>query len=414
MKEKISTADKISLWISLIIPGFITSLVDFDISIFATYALVASIFGVKTVWLLLFVYLIVHVINGISGKIVIVADKGLVELIREYFGVKVSLVIFIATFLFNLLVIIQSYLALRIVSDIFRINFLLFALVFTLYLFSVFIIKLQRFTNRVFIFIALFYTSVFFIVFNNASSVLHTVISSKLTFLDLFRNNTSLYFLALLGATASAWNQLLVSRYTYKTKLNLDKLEYHNLDNRTSTLFSFLFSILFIGSIWLLFPEGSILNASSKTLARFIPLLQPVLRVYFFGIGLLFIVLTNIYAVSLSLSHVFTEFFGIERSDEEKEQFTKAHIYLFGFLVIPALLVTNILPIRLFNTALFFGFIQSFFVLILLYFLLYFSNNQTLMGRYKNDIFHNGVLIASGVCIILTFIIVFIKMLFHL
>jgi len=127
MKENISAADKFSLWISLIVPGLITSFVDFDISIFATYAVVASLFGLKTIWLLLLIYLIIHILNGVSGKIVIVSDKGLVELIREHFGIKVSLSIFIITFFLDLLAVIQCFLALRIISETFGLNFLVFS-----------------------------------------------------------------------------------------------------------------------------------------------------------------------------------------------------------------------------------------------------------------------------------------------
>lgn len=414
MKGKISVEDRISLWISLIVPSFITSLVDFDISIFVTYSLAASVLGIKTIWLILFVYIIAHVVNGTSGKVVIVSNKGLVELIREHFGIATSFYIFIITLILNFIAILQGYLAIKTIASLFNLNYLFFAFALTVYLLMVFIFKLQKFANRVFVLIALFYTSVFIYSVMNPSSVINALLFSRLKFIDLFKDQTALYFLALLGSTTSAWNQLLISRYTYRTKLDLDRLEYHKLNNRTTSLFSLFFSILFVVTMTLLFPNGSLLSSPVQELTRFIPIGQYYVRIFLFGFGLLTIALVNIYAVSLSLSHVFTEFFGIERKNEEQEEFTKTHNYLFLLLTIPALIITDVFHINLFSTAVIFGFIQALFIFVLLYFLYFFSNHQTLMGKYKSDLIHNLLMISIAVFLGLIFTFVIFKTILRL
>lgn len=396
MDEKITPSDRVALWVSLLIPGIITALVDFDISIFVTYAVVASLLGAKAVWLLILVYAILHILNSVSGRIVIVADRGLIELIREHFGLVVSLLVFLTIGILDFLTVLQSFLAVHYVADLLHVSFLLFAAIFLFYLLLIFIFKIQKFASRIFVLIALFYTSVLINAAANILPIMHNITASRLSLTDFFRNNTDLYFLALLGATASAWNQFLITRYTYRTKLDLDKLDYHALDNRTSTSVTFFFAGLFVSTMAILFPGGSLIG-NPQSLTSFVPLSEPVVRLYFFAFGLLFIALTNIYAVSLSLSHAFTEFFGIDRSNEQQGKFSMSHTIIMLALSIPAILVVQLTGIELFPTAVTFGFIQSLFIFLFIYFLYRLANNHSLMGRYRNDWLHNASLAAIAV-----------------
>lgn len=413
MEEKISASDRLALWISLVIPGVITALIDFDISIFITYAVIASLIGSKAVFLLVFVYAILHILNSISGRVVIVSDKGLIELIREHFGIIVSLFVFITIAILDFLVVLQNFLALHFIADLFQMDFLVFSLLFAAYVFFIVVFKIQKFTNRIFIFIAVFYLSVIIHSVGLFHSIMGNIVSSKLALRDLFRGDVDLYFLALLGATVSAWNQFLITRYTYRTKLNLDKLKYHTLDNRMATFSTFIFAVLFVSIMALLFPNGALMK-NPAMLTRFIPVIQPVIQRYLFAFGFLFIALTNIYAVSLSLSHAFTEFFGIDRTDEETGKFSAAQSMIYLLLVIPAVVLVNITNMQLFPTAVTLGFIQFLFIFILLYFLYRFANNRTVMGRYRNDFLHNAMMMAVTAILLFMFLEVFVKMIFHL
>lgn len=413
MEEKISPSERVALWISLIIPGIITALVDFDISIFVTYAVVASLIGEKAVWLLILVYAILHVLNSISGRVVIVADRGLIELIREHFGISVSSLVFITIGILDFLTVLQSILALHFISDLFRMNFAVFSIIFSAYLLFIFLFKIQKFANRVFVLIAVFYLSVVIHTAGLVPVLMTHLAASKLTIHDFFQQNIDLYFLAMLGATASAWNQFLITRYTYRTKLDLDKLDYHALDNRTATFSTFLFGGMFVGIMALLFPHGRLI-ANPSSLIDFIPISQPIIKLYFFAFGFLFIALTNIYAVSLSLSHTFTEFFGIERNNEEQGKFSTAQTVMYLCLVIPAIILVQITDIQLIQTAIILGFIQFLFIFILLYFLYRFANNRAIMGRYRNDWVHNAFLFLITIFLVFVFSEVFVRMLLKL
>jgi len=414
MKKKMTFAEHFMLWIALLIPGIITAFVDFDISMFVTYALAASFLGMKAVLLLILVYGMLHVINGVSGRIVIVTGTGLVELIREHFGIRTTLLVFIATYFFNLLTIIQSYLALALVADMLKLNFIVLAGALTAYIYLIIVFKLKKFVHRMFPFIAMFYFALIIPAVSHFQSVARSLLSSKFVIGDLFRGNNALFVLVLLGSTASAWNQLLVSRYTYRTKLDVDMLEFHILDNRVTTILSFLYSLFFMGSVSFLFPQGVISKVSPLELSALVPLEHPEYRVLILAMGLLFVMMTNIHAVSISFTHVFSQFFGIQRTEEDSSSFTGLNSILYLLLNVPAILAIFFLKLGLFQTVYPFGLAQGVFVVILLLFLYYFSNSASLMGRYRGDVVHNAMIIGSVGCISVLFVIVIIRFLLGL
>lgn len=406
MRGDVKLTQKLSLWISLLVPGLITPLVDFDVGIFAAYTLISSLYGFKTVFLLLFVYLIVHLVNDISGRIVIVSGMGLVELIRERFGIRMSFVVFIVSFVFDFLAVLQCFLALRVIASLLRLNYLAVGIMILLYLLLIFLYKLQKFSNRIFVLIALFYSAILFLTVSRLPHIIFDIASSPLSPGDLVRGSVPLYFLALLGSTSSSWNQMLVSRYTYRTKLNLDRLKYHTLDSRVTTVMTYLFSVLFVAAAWFLFPGGSAASLPATALTRFIPVAHPDIRAYLFVFGFLSVIISTIYAVSLSLSHVFSEFFGQDRSEEEGGRFSLTHILIYLLIAVPALIAANTSSLTFLGSVLLFGFLQSFSIFAVVFFLLHFGNSVSVMGRYRIGALHNfflwGSAAATGVLMVIT------------
>jgi len=90
------------LFLSLLGPGIITANVDNDAGGIATYSLAGAHFGYSLLWLLLPTTAALVVIQEMCARMGAVTGKGLSDLIRESFGLKVTFYVMIALFLTNL------------------------------------------------------------------------------------------------------------------------------------------------------------------------------------------------------------------------------------------------------------------------------------------------------------------------
>ena len=76
-------------------PGIITSNVDNDAGGIATYSIAGSHFGNGLLWSLIPIMLALIVVQEMSARMGVVTGKGLSDLIRERFGVKVTVYVLI-------------------------------------------------------------------------------------------------------------------------------------------------------------------------------------------------------------------------------------------------------------------------------------------------------------------------------
>ncbi|MGB9617684.1 MAG: divalent metal cation transporter, partial [Desulfomonilaceae bacterium] len=71
-------------------PGIITSNVDNDAGGITTYSLAGAEFGLTMLWTLIPITVILIIIQEMGARMGVVSGKGLSDLIREKFGIKIT------------------------------------------------------------------------------------------------------------------------------------------------------------------------------------------------------------------------------------------------------------------------------------------------------------------------------------
>jgi len=92
----------IFLFLALLGPGIITANVDNDAGGITTYSLAGAQFGLSLLWIMLPTTVALVVVQEMCARMGAVTGKGLSDLIRESFGVKITFYVMIALFLTNL------------------------------------------------------------------------------------------------------------------------------------------------------------------------------------------------------------------------------------------------------------------------------------------------------------------------
>jgi len=83
------------IFLSILGPGIITGSVDNDAGGITTYSVAGAIYGYKLLWTLIPAFIALVVVQEMNARMGVVTGKGLADLIRENFGVKITFFIFL-------------------------------------------------------------------------------------------------------------------------------------------------------------------------------------------------------------------------------------------------------------------------------------------------------------------------------
>src|ERR1700687_4533769 len=89
-RRKPRARGSILMFLSVIGPGIITANADNDVGGITTYSLAGAQFGYSLLWLLIPVTIALIVVQEMCARMGAVTGKGLADLIRENFGVKLT------------------------------------------------------------------------------------------------------------------------------------------------------------------------------------------------------------------------------------------------------------------------------------------------------------------------------------
>jgi NRAMP (natural resistance-associated macrophage protein)-like metal ion transporter len=83
------------LFLAVLGPGVVTGSVDNDAGGITTYSVAGAVYGYRLLWTLIPSFLVLVIVQEMNARMGIVTGKGLADLIRENFGVKITAVIFL-------------------------------------------------------------------------------------------------------------------------------------------------------------------------------------------------------------------------------------------------------------------------------------------------------------------------------
>jgi Mn2+/Fe2+ NRAMP family transporter len=96
------TVRNILLFLAVLGPGIITGSVDNDAGGITTYSVAGASYGYHLLWTLIPSFILLLVVQEMNARMGAVTGKGLADLIREHFGLKITFVIFLGLVIANI------------------------------------------------------------------------------------------------------------------------------------------------------------------------------------------------------------------------------------------------------------------------------------------------------------------------
>lgn len=407
---------RLPLFFAVLGPGLITAVADNDAGGVATYTVAAALFGMASQYLILPTTVLLAITQDVGARIAIVTGKGLGALIRETYGLRVAVGIFILYFIVNQGVVLQNIGGLKAALQLFHFPWQIGVIGICILLSGMVILLNYKKIQRIFLFMILFYVAY--------------VVSALLAgpnwgeaFRESFvfpRNinvfNISYWFslIAVLGTTITAWGQFFVSSYIVDKGTTINQLAESRTEMWGGAFITNAFSWMIALSVtYTLFIHHVAVTSAGDAALAIAPFAGKLTSVLFAG-GLLGASLLGLTIVPLATAYVFTEMLGFERTLNSNFK-TGRPFYIFFIIQIALGLVAVLLPqMNLFTLTLYADYLNGAMLPVIFYFLVRFSEDRLLMGSAVTGRFTRVFLRLAGFVITVAVLVTFVGKIFGL
>ena len=376
--------------IVLLGPGIITSNVDNDAGGITTYSLAGANFGLSMLWSLIPITLVLVIVQEMGARMGVVSGKGLSDLIREKFGVKITFYLMILLILTNLGNTIAEFAGIAASLEIFGISRYLAVPLSVLFLMWLAVKGTYSSVEKVFLTACVFYVAYVvagFLVKPDWIEVVEAFATPTL------RPDTAfvLMLTGLVGTTIAPWMQFYLQASVVDKGLRVQDLRTVRLDVVIGSLgVSIVAFFIILACAATLFKAGiQIEEASQAALA-----LEPIAGKYctwLFAFGLFNASMFAAAILPLSTAYTICEAFGWESSLDKKFSEAPQFYGLYCFTIIFSGIIILLPNLPLISLMYFSQVINGLVLPIVLVFMLKLVNDKTIMRNHTNGSIYNVI-----------------------
>ena len=400
MKKKvISFRAKMLIFLAVMGPGIITANVDNDAGGITTYSVAGAHFGYSLIWSFIPIIIALIVIQEMCSRMAVVTGKGLADLIREEFGVRVTFYAMTVLMFSNLFNTISEFAGIAASAELFGISKYILVPLCAVFVWWLIVKGTYKSVEKVFLLACVFYVSYILSGYLSKPNWNEVAKSSIMPVFE-FDKAYILMLIGVVGTTIAPWMQFYQQSSVVEKGIKLENYKYSKLD---VIIGSFLVNIVAIFIVVVcantLFTHG-IRIESAKDAALALKPLAGQYCFYLFAFGLLNASVFSACILPLSTAYSVCEGMGwevgVNRRFREAPQFYTLYtaIIFIGAAVI-LLPGVKLVPIMLLSQA-----TNGILLPFVLIFMLLLVNNKRLMGSYTNSRLYNIISILVVVAMI--------------
>jgi Mn2+/Fe2+ NRAMP family transporter len=393
------------LFFSVFGPATITAMADNDAGGVATYSVAGATLGYPILFILFIITILLGITQEMGMRLTLVTHRGLADLIREKFGVKVALLIFAALCVANMGTLVTELAAVKTTSGMLSLPVIPIIIVIVVLAFFIVTKGNYKITQVVMLITSLFYLTYIISAvkakpdWNLALANIVYPHDPATTFDAAYMRNYLLIGMGVLGTTITPWGQFFISSFAYDKKIEAGKIIYSQLETYIGAFLTDFFSFFMIVATAATLYAHKIPLVSGETAALAIEPFAGKLASTLFALGILNAGFMGLIVVSLSTAYAFSEFFGLQGSLDSNYKQSKSFYTLFIVQLVVATGLVFIPGISFFKLALFSQTINAVALPLVFYYLIKLTCDKGLMGKYVNNGFQKWFAIIGSVVI---------------
>src|SRR6202790_2597898 len=392
------------LFLAVVGPGIITANVDNDAGGILTYSQAGAQYGFLLLWTMIPITLALIVVQEMSARMGAVTGKGLSDLIREEFGLRITFLMMLGILIVNFGNVVTEFIGIATSLELFGLSRYITVPVCAVIVWLIVVKGQYKSVEKVFL-----AASFFYVTYILAGTLAHPLWKNamlatvKLPAMHAFRDQAYLFMvIGVVGTTIAPWMQFYLQASVVEKGVTRRGYKASRLDVVTGCIFTAIVAwFIIVACAATLYVHGF---RDIKYAADAAQALKP-LTVYYayilFAVGLFNASLFAASILPLSTAYTVSEGLGFESGVDKKFSEAPFFYWLYTLLIAAGGTLVLLIPApRLVEIVVWSQVINGIVLPFVLIFMLILINKKELMGEYTNTRLFNTVAWATTVIVV--------------
>jgi NRAMP (natural resistance-associated macrophage protein)-like metal ion transporter len=404
MKFLKRSKSRILLFLAVVGPGFITANVDNDAGGILTYSQAGAQFGHALLWTMIPMTLALIVVQEMCARMGAVTGKGLSDLIREEFGLRITFLMMLGILIVNFGNVVTEFIGIATSLELFGLSRIFTVPICGVIVWFIVVKGQYKTVEKVFLAASFFYVTYLF-----AGILAHplwkdaTIFTFRPPKLQAFRDNAYLFMIiGVVGTTIAPWMQFYLQASIVEKGVTKRGFRASRLDVITGCVFTDIVAwFIIVACAATLYIHGF---RDIKYAADAAQALKPLAGDYayiLFAVGLFNASLFAASILPLSTAYTVCEGLGFESGVDLKFGEAPFFYWLYTLLIIAGGALVLVIPAeQLVKIVLWSQVLNGVVLPFVLIFMLLLINKKELMGEYTNSHLFNAVAWSTTIIVI--------------
>ena len=380
------------LWLGILGPGLVAASAGNDAGGIATYSSMGSQFGYSMLWVMVVLTLGMGIVQEMCARMGAVTGKGLSDLIRENFPIRLTALVMLAFLLANGGVIVSEFIGIAAALALFHIPSYLGSPCAGILLWWLVARGSYTRVEKIFLALTLVFFAYFIAAFLAKPEWSQVALGAFVPTIE-FNGAYLLTLIAAVGTTISPYMQIYIQSAVVERGVSMREYGYQRIDVYSSAIFSNLVAaFIIIATAATLFVhsggKGVALGSAADAAVALAPFLGKY-STYIFALGLLGASFLAAGVLPLSTCYSITEALGLENGVSRRWKEAPTFWTLFTFLIVVGVIVGMFPNLPVVQLLLNLYVLNGILLPIVLFSILYLVNSKRLMGKHTNGLVFN-------------------------
>ena len=395
---------RILLFLAVLGPGFITANVDNDSGGIFTYSQAGAQYGYSLLWTMIPITIALIVVQEMCSRMGVVTGKGLSDMIREEFGLRITFILMVALVVVNYTNVVTEFIGIAGSLHLFHVSKFISVPICAFLVWALVLKGDYKSTEKIFLIASMVYAAYIF-----AGVLAHPdwhealVATVKLPATSVWRDKNYLYMaMGVVGTTIAPWMQFYLQSSIVEKGISVKDYAASRLDVIVGCFFTDLvawFIVVACAATLFVHGMGAITVAADAAEA-----MRPLAGDYAFLLFSFGLFNASLFAASilpLSTAYTVCEGLGVEAGVDKNFKEAPFFYWLYTLLIAGGAVTVLLMPdAQLIKFAIYSQVLNGVLLPVVIILMLMLINRKDLMGEHRNSPLWNVIAWATSIIVI--------------
>jgi len=394
---------RVLLFLAVLGPGFITANVDNDSGGILTYSQTGAQFGYSLLWTMIPITIALIVVQEMCGRMGVVTGKGLSDLIREEFGLRITFVLMVLLVVVNYTNVVTEFIGIAGSLHLFHVSKFISVPLCALLVWALVLRGDYKSTEKIFLTASLVYIAYIFAGILAAPDWHESLLATVTLPAKTVWNEKYIYMaIGVVGTTIAPWMQFYLQSSIVEKGIRVKDYAASRLDVIVGCVFTDVIAwFIIVACAATLFVHGM---GAIQVAADAAEAMRPLAGDYAFILFAFGLFNASLFAASilpLSTAYTVCEGLGVESGVDKSFREAPFFYWLYSLLIAGGALTVLLLPdAQLINVAILSQVLNGVLLPVVIILMLLLINRTDLMGAYKNSRLWNWIAWGTSILVI--------------